>query len=241
MKKLLFLFAITLALNVQQANAQFWKDVKEAVEESVGLDASSLTEGEVGQGLKEALMNGVNKGVDQLSQPDGYFKDMAIKILMPEEAQKAEQMLRKVGLDKQVDDAIEAMNRAAEDAAEGAKDIFIGAITQMTFQDAMNILRGEEDAATQFLNNATRNALSEKFEPVIKTSLDKVNATKYWNTMFSTYNKMPFVKEINPNLEEYVTDKALDGLFVQIAKQEAEIRKNPGARTTDLLKKVFAD
>ncbi len=239
MKKIIFVLLAAFTFTVQHANAPFWKDVKNAVKEEV--TGSSLTEGEAGGGLKEALMNGINKGVDQLSKPDGYFKDMAIKILLPEEAQKAEATLRKMGMDKQVDDAIEAMNRAAEDAASGAKDIFVDAVKQMTFQDAMNILRGEQDAATKYLDKTTRTALTEKFQPVIKVSLDKVDATKYWETIFSKYNKVPFVKPINPDLEEYVTQKALDGLFHQIAKQEAEIRTNPGARTSDLMKKVFAN
>jgi hypothetical protein len=239
MKKTIFVLLAACIFSAQPANAQFWKDVKNAVKEEV--TGSSLTEGEVGGGLKEALLNGINKGVDQLSKPDGYFKDMAIKILLPEEAQKAEATLRKMGMDKQVDEAIEAMNRAAEDAANGAKDIFVDAVKQMTFQDAMNILRGEQDAATQYLDKTTRTALTEKFQPVIKVSLDKVDATKYWETIFSKYNKVPFVKPINPDLEEYVTQKALDGLFYQIAKQEAEIRTNPGARTSELMKKVFAN
>ena len=240
MKKLVFLLVVAVVFNIESSQAQFWKDVKEAVEESVPeLNASSLTEGEIGNGLKEALVKGVDKGVNQLSQPDGYFKDLAIKILMPEEAQKAEQMLRKMGMDKQVDDAVEAMNRAAELAAEGAKDIFLVAIKEMTFQDAMNILKGENDAATQYLNKATRSALTEKFEPVIKTSLEKVNATKYWNTVISTYNKVPLVKKLNPDLEDYVTDKALDGLFVQVAKQEVEIRKKSRRKNNRFIEKSF--
>jgi nitrogen regulatory protein PII len=239
MKKLIIVFFAAFTFSATSAHAQFWKDVKNAVKEEV--TGSSLTEGEVGGGLKEALMNGINKGVDQLSKPDGYFKDLSIKILLPEEAQKAEQTLRKMGMDKQVDEAIEAMNRAAEDAATGAKDIFMEAVKQMTFQDAMNILKGEQDAATKYLDKTTRTALIEKFQPVIKASLDKVDATKYWEIIFSKYNKVPFVKPINPDLEAYVTQKALDGLFHQIAKQEAEIRTNPGARTSDLLKKVFAN
>ena len=242
MKNSLYLLLILITVQLPTlASAQGWKKFKQGLEEAVGLDNSSLSEGEVGNGLKEALIQGVSKGVDQLSQPDGYFKDELIKIMMPEEALKVEATLRKIGLGDQVDDAVEALNRAAEDAASGALDIFIDAIKGITFEDAMNILRGEEDAATQYLNSATRTVLHEKFQPVIKASLDKVNATKYWNTVFSSYNKVPFVKKINPDLENYTTEKAIDGLFVQVAKQEKEIRKNPGARTTELLKKVFAD
>lgn len=221
-------------------NAQGFGKFLKKVEETVNGDgASDLTEGEVVSGLKEALMIGVEKGVDQLSQPDGYFKNLEIKIPLPPEAQVVEDKLRKIGLDKQVDDAIESLNRAAEDAAVGAKDIFINAIKQMTVTDAMSILRGDQDAATKFLERTTRPALVEKFQPTVKVSLDKVGATKYWNTVFTTYNKVPFVEDVNPDLEVYATNKAIDGLFHQIAKQEAEIRKNPGARVTDLLKKVF--
>jgi len=144
-----------------------------------------------------------------------------------------------IGQDKLVDDAIESMNRAAEDAANGAKDIFLTAIKELTLKDVMNILRGENNAATKYLEQHTRNQLIDKFKPVIKVSLDKVGATKHWNTVFTTYNKLPFVKPVNPDLEDYVTQKAIDGLFVQIAKEEYEIRKNPVARVTDLLRKVF--
>ncbi|MCB0503177.1 MAG: DUF4197 domain-containing protein [Bacteroidetes bacterium] len=229
-----------LLIGTTQVNAQGFGKFLKKVEETVkGDGASDLTEGEVVSGLKEALMIGVEKGVDQLSQPDGYFKNLEIKIPLPPEAQVVEDKLRKIGLDKQVDDAIESLNRAAEDAVVGAKDIFINAIKQMTVTDAMSILRGDQDAATKFLERTTRPALVEKFQPTVKVSLDKVGATKYWNTVFTTYNKVPFVEDVNPDLEVYATNKAIDGLFHQIAKQEAEIRKNPGARVTDLLKKVF--
>ncbi len=160
---------------------------------------------------------------------------------MPKEAKSVEDKLRGLGQGKKVDEAIESMNRAAEDAAEGAKDIFVKAIKAMTIQDAMNILKGEDDAATKYLSKSTRTELTNKFKPVIKVSLDKVGATKHWNTVFSTYNKIPMVTKVNPNLEEYVTNKALDGLFIQIAKEELNIRKDPAARVTDLLKKVFGN
>ncbi len=244
MKKIIYIVSAALILNMSSVNAQgFGKFLKKADEAVSGMsessDVSELTEGEIGAGLKEALMKGVEKGVDQLSKPDGFFKDLAIKILLPEEAQQVEGYLRKVGLDKQVDDAIESLNRAAEDAVKDATVIFVDAIKSMTVTDAMGLLKGEQDAATKFLENTTRSALVEKFEPTVSTSLDKVGATKHWNTVFSTYNKVPFMKDVNPDLTEYATNKAIDGLFVQIAKQEKEIRENPGARVTDLLKKVF--
>jgi len=123
--------------------------------------------------------------------------------------------------------------------ASSAKDLFVSAIKNMTVTDAMGLLKGNDDAATRFLEKSTRDALVEKFRPIIKVSLEKVGATKHWNTIFTTYNKIPLVQKVNPDLEEFATNKAIDGLFIQVAKQELEIRKNPGARVTDLLKKVF--
>ena len=243
MKKGLYILLILLFM-VSVANAQFWKKVKDTVEETVDevieeTVITELTEEEVGKALKEALTIGIEKGVEQLSKPDGYFKDPEIKIPMPKEAKQVEEKLRMLGQDKAVDDAIESMNRAAEDAAAGAKDLFVTAIKEMTLQDVMNILNGNDDAATRFLEDHTRSQLVEKFKPVIRVSLEKVNATKYWNTVFTAYNKLPFVSKVNPDLDDFVTNKAIDGLFVQIAKEEKEIRKNPAARVTDLLKKVF--
>ena len=158
---------------------------------------------------------------------------------MPEKAKNVEEKLRKMGQGKKVDEAILSMNRAAEDAANAAKPLFVAAIKEMTITDAMNILKGEKNAATQYLQKSTSNALTEKFKPIIKVSLDKVGATKHWETVFSTYNKIPLVEKVNPNLEEYVTEKAIQGLFIQVAKEELQIRENPAARVTDLLKKVF--
>lgn len=201
--------------------------------------SSALSQEEVGAGLKEALTKGVEKGVGQLSKPDGFYKDLAIKIPLPEEANKVEYKLRSIGQGKKVDETIESINRAAEDATSAAKDIFVEAIKSMTIDDAMSILKGNDNSATIFLDNSTRTNLIIKFEPIIKASLDKVGATKNWNTIFSNYNKLPMVKKINPNLVEYATGKAIDGLFIQIAKEELEIRDNPAARVSDLLKKVF--
>lgn len=201
---------------------------------------NSLSTNDIASGLKEALEQGVTKGTKQLSSLDGYFGNEAIKILMPPEAKKVEDNLRKLGLGKQVDEAITSMNRAAEDAAKSAAPIFVKAIKGMSFQDAMNILKGPENAATEYLKNTTTKSLTEAFRPVIDSSLIKVDATKYWNTVFSTYNRVAF-KKINPDLTEYVTERALSGLFYKIAEEEVSIRKNPAARTTELLKKVFGN
>ena len=250
MKKLIYISACAILLTSFTASAQNWKDIRKKAKAKAKTDAfkgktSSLTKGaglseeEVGKGLKEALNKGVDKGVTKLHKKDGYFKDPQIKIPLPAEAKKVESKLRSLGQGKKVDAAIESMNRAAEDAAEGAKDIFVAAIKGMTMADAMSILKGDKDAATKYLNKSTRGELTEKFEPVIKVSLDKVGATKHWKTVFSTYNKIPMVSKVNPDLEKYVTNKALDGLFIQVAKEELKIRQDPMARTSDLLKKVF--
>jgi Protein of unknown function (DUF4197) len=236
--------SILLLFLATTVNAQFWKKVKEAAEETVEEVieenvTTELTEEEVAKALKEALTIGIEKGVTRVSKPDGYFLDPEIKIPLPNEAKQVEEKLRMLGQDKTIDDAIESLNRAAEDAASGAKDLFVNAIKEMTLSDVMNILNGNEDAATRFLESHTRTQLVEKFKPIIKVSLDKVDATKYWNTVFSNYNKLPFVSKVNPDLDDYVTNKAIDGLFVQIAKEEKEIREDPVARVTDLLKKVF--
>ncbi len=200
---------------------------------------TSLSEEDVGKGLKEALNNGIEKGVNKLSKPDGYFKDDQIKLFLPEEAKQVESKLRKLGQGKKVDAAIESMNRAAEDAANSSKELFVAAIKNLSLNDAMKILNGDDDAATSYLSTQTRNSLVDKFKPVIKSSLDKVGATQHWETLFTAYNKIPLVQKVNPDLVDYTTEKAINGLFIQIAKQELEIRKNPAARVSDLLKKVF--
>jgi Protein of unknown function (DUF4197) len=241
MKKAIYLTCSILLFCASASMAQFDKLKKTVSDkvETVTTSGAGLSQEEVGAGLKEALNKGVEKGVDQLSKPDGFFKDLEIKIPLPEEVQNVESKLRSIGQGKKVDEAIESINRAAEDAVVGAKDIFVNAIKSMTIEDAMSILRGDKNAATKFLDKATRTALVAKFKPIVKVSLDKVGATKNWNTVFSTYNKIPLVKKVNPDLEEYATNKAIDGLFIQIAKEELKIRENPAARVTDLLKKVF--
>jgi hypothetical protein len=198
----------------------------------------SLSTYDVVAGLKEALAIGTDRSVQKLSIADGFFRDAVIKVLMPEEARKAESTLRKFGLGKQVDEAILSMNRAAEDAAKDAAPIFMNAIKGMTIQDAWGILKGGDSSATKYLRERTTVSLTEAFRPVIENSLAKTNATKHWNTVFSSYNR--FSKEkVNTDLPAYVTEKALYGIFYQVALEEIKIRKDPVARTTDILKKVF--
>ena len=206
-----------------------------------GGSGSGLSQDDIAAGLKQALNNGVQKATAKLAAVDGFYGNSAVKVLMPPEAQKVEQKLRSLGMNKQVDDAILSMNRAAEDAAKTAAPIFVKAIKNMSIQDAFKILKGSDTAATAtgYLRANTNTAVTEAFRPVIDTSLKKVDATKYWNTLFSAYNQLPFVKKVNTDLVAYVTEKALYGIFLQIAGEEQLIRKDPAARTTDILKKVF--
>ncbi|HEY4195309.1 MAG TPA: DUF4197 domain-containing protein [Mucilaginibacter sp.] len=196
---------------------------------------------EIGNALKEALQQGTGKSADQLSAVNGFFGNAAVKILFPPEAKKVESTLRGMGMNKLCDNVILSLNRAAEDAAKQAKPIFLDAIKKMTLQDVTGILMGPKDAATQYFKRTTTAALALKFKPVIKVSLDKVGATKYYGTAAGEYNKLPFVKHLDPDISDYATQKTIDGLFVEIAQEELKIRQNlPAARSTPLLQKVFA-
>ena len=216
------------------------KTVLGSVLTSISGSRTGLSADEIVNGLKEALTVGTQRSVGKLSSPNGYFSSPFIKILWPPEAKKVESTLRMVGLGRLVDDAIVSMNRAAEDAAKSAAPIFAQAVTGMSIQDGWNILKGNNQAATQYLRSRTSTDLTEVFRPVIQQSLNKVNATQYWEKVMTAYNKISF-QHINPNLAEYVTGKALDGLFYQIGQEETLIRQNPGSRSTELLKKVFAN
>jgi hypothetical protein len=235
MKKI-FILSVMLLIG-QCAMAQInLKKLKSAVSNS----SSSLSTEEVGNGLKEALTKGASKGADLVSQTNGYLNNPEIKIPFPQEVKQVEEKLRQIGMGSEVDKFVLALNRAAEDAAQEAKPIFVSAIQQMTIQDAWAVLKGEDDAATQYLNRTTSTQLHDKFKPVIQNSLEKVNATQYYTNLITAYNKIPLVKKVNPDLDAYATDKAIEGLFVMVAKEEKNIRQNPGARTSDLLNKVFS-
>ena len=214
-------------------------DLQRALD-TIANTSGQLTTEEIGAGLKEALNLGISKGADRLSLKDGYFKS-AYKILLPPEARKVTEKLQNVPGFAQVENVIlEKINRGAEDAAKRAKPIFVSAIKQMTFSDAMNILMGEQNAATTYLHGATYDKLYQEFNPVIVQSLDKFDARKYWSDAVNAYNKIPFVQKANPSLDDYVTTQALTGLFGMVEKEEKNIRANVAARTTDLLKRVFA-
>ena len=200
-----------------------------------------LTTDQVIAGLKEALSQGISNGSDQASAVDGYLKNQFIRIVFPPDAAKVESRLRQIGLGAEVDKFIVSMNRGAERAAKEAKPIFLQAIKSMTIEDAWGILKGEEDSATKYLQRTTSASLEKKFQPIIAQSLNEVNATRYYTDLVNTYNKIPLVEKVNPDLDQYVTSKAIDGLFVLVAEEEAKIRRDPAARTTALLKKVFGN
>jgi hypothetical protein len=205
-----------------------------------GKNGSGLTNEEVIAGLKEALTVGARNSSDKLSAVDGFFANAVIKVLMPEEAKKVESTLRNLGMGNLVDKAILSMNRAAEEASKSAAPIFVDAIKSMSIQDAFGILRGNDSAATVYLKGKTTVSLTNTFKPVIEDALQKTNATKYWKDVFETYNNLPTTfKKVNTDLSGYVTDKALTGLFYQVALEEQKIRKDPAARVTDILRKVF--
>jgi len=236
MRRTFFLSLILAALVISaNLNAQILEKLKNVVSSK----SSVLTEKDAANGIKEALVKGTGNGIDLVSKAGGYFNNPEIKILLPADASNMEKKLRAIGLGSQVDQVVQSLNKAAEGAAVEAKPIFVAAIKNMTITEAVNIVKGDNDAATRYLEKSTTSELNQKFQPVIKASLDKVNATKYWSKVMDTYNRIPFTKKVNSNLTEYVTDKAIDGLFVMIAKEEQSIRSDPAARTTDLLKKVF--
>jgi hypothetical protein len=238
-----FLLGFSLIGQAQDSTAQpkksklggFLNKVNQAIGNSGG-----LSQDEIARGLKEALSVGINNGSSKASALDGYFRNEAIKLLFPPEAQKVEATLRKLGLGKECDRFVLSLNRAAEDAAKKAAPIFLDAITKMTIQDAVGILRGEKNAATLYLKRTSTEALTNAFRPVVDSSLSKTNATKYYFDLATTYNKIPLVKDkVNPDLKGYATQKAIDGLFLLVADEEKKIRENPQARVSELLKKVF--
>lgn len=244
-KRLLFLL-IGLAL-LQESKAQLLRkkgdtssnSIRSSIHKLLGKGSgTSLSAEDVAAGLREALSLGAQRGAGKLSAADGFFANAALKILMPPEARKVEETLRGIGMGKQVDQAILAMNRAAEDAAASAAPIFVDAVKGMTINDAMGILKGGDSAATQYLRSRTSTQLTGAFRPVIEQSLRKVDATRHWNTIFTYYNRVSRDK-VNPDLSAYVTEKALSGIFTQLAEEEKSIRKDPAARTTELLKRVF--
>lgn len=233
MKKFYFLL-LAVSLSAATDAQSIFNKAKDALS-----GKSNITEQEAGNGIKEALNNGITSAVSQLNKPDAFFKSEIYKVLLPPEARKMEKTLRSIGMGKMADDAIEAINRGAEDAVGFAIPIFIDAIRQMTITDALKLIKGGKNSITEYFRSKTSAKLKEAFIPVINTSLEKTNATKYYSDAVTHYNKVPMVKKMNPDLADHVADKTLFALFDRISVEEANIRNNPAARTSDLLKKVF--
>lgn len=243
MKKYYLLIIICLAI-VTSANAQIntgkiLKDAKNETNKILGGGNSSLTNDEVIKGLREALTVGTGNAASFASKVDGFNKNPKIRIPFPPEAIKVKNTAEDLGLHDQVNEFVLTLNRAAEEAAKEAAPVFINAIKGMSIKDGFTILKGEDNAATVYLRDKTNAELYAKFLPIVKSAINKVEVTKYWNPLITTYNKVPFSQKMNPDLEAYVTEKALDGLFILLAEEELKIRKDPAARVTDILKKVF--
>jgi hypothetical protein len=234
MKRIAFLFLLIPCLSSAQL-----KDILQSASQHIGT-AKSLTSGDISSGLKEALNKGITKQVTKLTAVDGFYKNQLVKIVMPEELQKVDKALRQMGMSKLADDGIKSLNRAAEDAVKEATPIFVESIKDMSFTDAKTILMGNESAATSYLKGSTSSALYSKFSPVVQQSIGKVGADKIWASIIKKYNTLPFVSKVNPDITDYVTNKAMDGVFTMIAVEEKNIRGSLASRTTDLLKKVFA-
>lgn len=243
MKKILTI--ATALCFIVQANAQInFKGLKDQVTDVVnqttgGSGSSTLSNDQIIKGLKEALNVGSKNATSSASKLDGFYKNPAIKIPFPKDADRVRTTVESLGMKPQVDKFVMTLNRAAEEAAKEAAPIFLNAITTMSISDGLGILNGGDNAATNYLNAKTSPALRAKFQPVVKRAIAKVHLTKYWNPIISKYNKVPFVQKMNPDLEAYVTDKAIEGMFKLIADEEMKIRKDPAARVTDILEQVF--
>ena len=237
MRRIKILF-ITMSFSLMACTSTQINQTLGTINTALGED--ELTNDQVGAGLKEALTKGVTSGSNQASQLDGYYKNPLIKIDFPPDVDKVQQKLRQIGLGNEVDKFVLSLNRGAEEAAKEAKPIFVNAVKSMSMQDVWGILKGNDDAATQYLVRTTSGDLKNSFKPVMDRAMGKTKATEYYSDLVNTYNKIPFVDKVNSDLSGYATDKAVEGLFKLIAEEEMNIRKNPLARTTELLKKVFA-
>lgn len=237
----IFILAALLIGSLSFASAQTLRDKINQVKNQTDNSGSGvkLSNEDVVAGLKEALTIGARKSVDVASVTDGFYSNPLIFIPFPEEAATMKDRLEKMGLDKQVKDFEKSLNNAAEEAAKEAFTIFSSAISGMTVNDGFAILKGNDTAATHYLRTSTTPELTQKFSPIVKKAIDKVNVTAYWTPLANSYNKIPGVKKQNPDLEAYVTSKAIDGLMLLISEKEKDIRTNTAAQVNDLLKKVF--
>ncbi|MBO6607614.1 DUF4197 domain-containing protein [Psychroserpens sp.] len=207
---------------------------------SLPQQTGTISNADIASGLRQALNFGIDKQVSKLTQKDGFFKNELVKILLPDELKKVDKGLRDIGLGNLADEGLKVLNRAAEDAVKEATPIFVDAVKGITFQDAKSILLGADNAATSYLSNKTKTALYDKFKPVINNSFSKVGADQIWSNLINKYNNIPFTNNVNPDLTDYVTNEALEGVYTMIAVEEKEIRNKVSSRTTTLLQKVFA-
>jgi hypothetical protein len=236
MKKLLLLLLLVPTLGSAQLKSLITKG-KTKITSITSTTSKTI---DISAGLKEALNKGITEQVTKLTAVDGFYKNDAVKILMPEELQMVDASLRKLGMGNLADDGIKALNRAAEDAVKEATPIFVNAITNMNITDAKNILMGSENSATTYLQGSTTKDLYAKFSPVVQESIGKVGADVIWSSIIKKYNTIPFISKVNPDITDYVTNKAMDGVFKMIAVEEKNIRTNLKSRTSGLLKQVFA-
>lgn len=230
MKKTIFLLCLVFTLSSCDELQQIANEVVLA----------NPNESQISSGLKQALELGVERQVSELTKPGGFFQNEVVRILLPEELRKVETALRRVGLNSLADEGLMALNRTAEDAVKEATPIFVNAIKNMSIQDAQQILMGNENAATQFLERQTTEELYSSFYPVVEDSFHKVGADEIWSNLISQYNSIPLTSNVNTDLSDYITQQAMQGVFIMIAEEEKEIRNNVGARTTDLLRRVFS-
>lgn len=237
MKRLLFSAIIVLVFPVMACQAGFFDDLTRQVMPS--LQQNSLDDGTIVKGLKEALATGTDRAVKAVAKPDGYFGNQLIKIMMPEKIQRVADLLGKIGFQPQVDEFVLSMNRAAEKAAPQAAGYFADALKEMSFDDARGILKGGDTAATEFFKRKTSDKLYNAFKPIVTKSMGEVGVTRSYQEMMGKYESLPFVSKESLDLDHYVTNKSLDGLFTMLGEEEKKIRTNPAARTTDLLRKVF--
>ena len=235
MKKLVLLLLIVPFVGTAQ-----FEDILKKATAKVSTISNTNDVLDISAGLKEALNKGITERVSKLTATDGFYKNEAVKILMPDELAKVDKTLRKIGMSNLADEGIKALNRAAEDAVKEASPLFVSAIKDITIKDAKSILLGNENAATLYLQTATTTALYSKFSPVVQQSIGKVGADVIWNSIIKKYNTLPLVSKVNPDITDYVTNKALEGVFKMITVEEKSIRTNLNARTSDVLKKVFA-
>ncbi|QIE60548.1 DUF4197 domain-containing protein [Rasiella rasia] len=230
MKKVILFFSCFVLISC----AELQQVVNTLPQSGGGLDPTMIA-----NGLRQALDFGIDKQVSKLTQKDGFYKNSLVKILLPQELQKVDKTLRDIGLGKLADEGLKVLNRAAEDAVKEATPIFVDAVKGITFSDAKNILLGPDNAATNYLEGRTNTALYGKFNPVIKNSFQKVGADQIWENIITKYNSVPFVNKVNPDLTDYVTNQALEGVYTMIAVEEKKIRTNVASRTTTLLRQVF--